>query len=44
MTPERELLVATRSLHKLRELRELIKLSGFQLVSLDEAGGPEKPC
>ena len=39
----RELLVATRSPHKLRELRELINVSGFQLVSLDEAGVPEAP-
>ncbi len=43
MTLGRELLVATRSPHKLRELRELIKPSGFQLVSLDEAGVPEDP-
>ncbi len=43
MTVRRELLVATRSPHKLRELRELINLSGFQLVSLDEAGVPEDP-
>jgi XTP/dITP diphosphohydrolase len=43
MTLGRELLVATRSPHKLRELRELINLSGFQLVSLDEAGVPENP-
>jgi XTP/dITP diphosphohydrolase len=43
MTLGRELLVATRSPHKLRELRELINVSGFQLVSLDEAGVPEAP-
>ena len=43
MTPVRELLVATRSPHKLRELRELINVPGFQLVSLDEAGVPENP-
>lgn len=43
MSLGRELLVATRSPHKLRELRELIKPSGFQLVSLDEAGVPEDP-
>jgi XTP/dITP diphosphohydrolase len=43
MSLARELLVATRSPHKLRELRDLINLSGFQLVSLDEAGVPENP-
>ncbi len=43
MTLGRELLVATRSSHKLRELRDLIDLAGCQLVSLDEAGVPENP-
>jgi XTP/dITP diphosphohydrolase len=39
----RRLLVATRSTHKLRELRELLALDDTQLVSLDElaiAGDP----
>lgn len=39
----RRLLVATRSTHKLRELRELLALDGTELVSLDElaiAGDP----
>jgi XTP/dITP diphosphohydrolase len=43
MSLGRELLVATRSPHKLCELRELIKLPRFQLVSLDEAGVSESP-
>lgn len=43
MTLGREILVATRSLHKLRELRGLIRLPGVRLVSLDEAGVPEDP-
>jgi XTP/dITP diphosphohydrolase len=34
----RRLLVATRSAHKLRELRELLDLPGTELVSLDELG------
>ena len=34
------LLVATRSAHKLRELRELLGPLGAQLVSLDDAGIP----
>jgi len=33
---DRRLLVATRSEHKLRELRELLRLEHAQLVSLDE--------
>jgi XTP/dITP diphosphohydrolase len=33
---DRRLLVATRSAHKLRELRELLALEGASLVSLDE--------
>ena len=32
----RRLLVATRSVHKLRELRELLELDRTELVSLDE--------
>ena len=36
----RTIVVATRSEHKLRELRELIALSGVRLIALDEAGCP----
>jgi XTP/dITP diphosphohydrolase len=32
------LVVATRSIHKLRELRELLHLDGVELVSLDDLG------
>ncbi|MEA2609027.1 MAG: XTP/dITP diphosphohydrolase [Chloroflexota bacterium] len=39
----RRLLVATRSVHKLRELRELLKLDGTDLVSLDDLGVPGDP-
>jgi XTP/dITP diphosphohydrolase len=35
---ERRLLVATRSAHKLRELREVLALGGTKLVSLDTLG------
>jgi XTP/dITP diphosphohydrolase len=35
---ERRLLVATRSVHKLRELRELLELDHSRLVSLDDLG------
>ncbi|MEP6638953.1 MAG: non-canonical purine NTP pyrophosphatase [Chloroflexota bacterium] len=35
---DRRLLVATRSAHKLRELRELLVLDGTELVSLDDLG------
>lgn len=35
---ERRLLVATRSIHKLRELRELLALDRTELVSLDDLG------
>ena len=35
---ERRLLVATRSIHKLRELRELLALDQTELVSLDDLG------
>ena len=34
----RRLLVATRSVHKLRELRELLDLDRTELVSLDDLG------
>jgi XTP/dITP diphosphohydrolase len=34
----RRLLIATRSEHKLRELRELLRLDGAELVSLEGAG------
>ncbi len=39
----RRLLVATRSAHKLRELRELLALDDVQLVSLEELGIPGDP-
>ena len=39
----RRLLVATRSVHKLRELRELLDLRQTDLVSLDEFGVPGDP-
>jgi XTP/dITP diphosphohydrolase len=35
---DRRLLVATRSVHKLRELRELLALDRTELVTLDELG------
>lgn len=37
------LLVATRSTHKLRELRELLKLAHGELVSLEDLGIPGDP-
>lgn len=37
------LLVATRSTHKLRELRELLQLERGELVSFDELGVPGDP-
>ena len=44
MSPERpRLLVATRSSHKLRELRELLSLERAELVSLEELGIPGEP-
>ena len=39
----RQLVVATRSVHKLRELRELLRPAGSVLVSLDELGVPGDP-
>ena len=39
----RRLLVATRSAHKLRELRELLALDVAELVSLDDLGLPGDP-
>jgi XTP/dITP diphosphohydrolase len=39
----RRLLVATRSNHKLRELRELLDLRQTDLVSLDDLGIPDDP-
>ena len=39
----RIVLVATRSSHKLRELRELLDLRRTDLVSLDDLGIPEDP-
>ena len=38
MRGPRRVLLATRSVHKLRELRDLLQLSTSQLVSLDESG------
>ena len=44
MSPERpRLLIATRSSHKLRELRELLSLDRAELVSLEELGIPGEP-
>jgi XTP/dITP diphosphohydrolase len=43
MSPPGVLLVATRSAHKLGELKELIGLPGTELLSLDEAGILEDP-
>lgn len=37
------LVVATRSEHKLRELRQLLRLDGVDLVSLDDLGIPGEP-
>ena len=42
MTPPR-LVIATRSEHKLRELRELLDIDGVELVSLDDLGVPGDP-
>jgi XTP/dITP diphosphohydrolase len=39
----RRLLVATRSTHKLRELRELLDLHRTDLLSLDDLGIPDDP-
>jgi XTP/dITP diphosphohydrolase len=39
----RRLLVATRSSHKLRELRELLDLRRTDLLSLDDLGIPDDP-
>ena len=39
----RRLLVATRSIHKLRELRELLDLRRTDLLSLDDLGIPDDP-
>ncbi|HEY7701339.1 MAG TPA: non-canonical purine NTP pyrophosphatase, partial [Candidatus Limnocylindrales bacterium] len=37
------LLVATRSEHKLRELRELLELRNGELITLDDAGVDGEP-
>ena len=37
------IVLATRSIHKLRELRELLALDRTELISLDEAGVPAGP-
>ena len=39
----RRLVIATRSEHKLRELRELLQLEHAELVSLDDLGAPGDP-
>ena len=39
----RRLLLATRSVHKIEELRELLDLSGVELVSPDDAGVEGEP-
>jgi XTP/dITP diphosphohydrolase len=39
----RQLVVATRSAHKLRELRGLLRLERSELVSLDDLGVPGEP-
>lgn len=41
--PRRQLVVATRSAHKLRELRELLHLEHTDLVSLDDLGVAGEP-
>ena len=44
VTPDRpRLVIATRSAHKLRELRELLDLRATELVSLDDLGVPGEP-
>ncbi len=42
-SPVRRVLVATRSPHKLAELRQLLDLPGVELVSLDDLGIPGDP-
>jgi XTP/dITP diphosphohydrolase len=39
----RRVVVATRSAHKLRELRELLDVPSLELVSLDDLGVPGEP-
>ena len=41
-TARPRLLVATRSRHKLGELRDLVRPANAQLISLDEAGIPDE--
>jgi XTP/dITP diphosphohydrolase len=41
--PGRRVVVATRSAHKLRELRSLLDIDGVELVSLDDLGIPGEP-
>ena len=43
VTGHPRLLVATRSVHKMRELRELLHLERAELVSLDQLGIPGDP-
>ena len=40
---DRRLLIASRSIHKLRELRELLALEDTELVSLDDVGVTGEP-
>jgi XTP/dITP diphosphohydrolase len=41
--PRSELLVATRSAGKIRELRAMFGAAGFRVISLDDADIPERP-
>ncbi len=43
MEARRRLVVATRSEHKLRELRDLLQRPGTELLSLDDLGVPGEP-
>lgn len=43
MASQRRLVVATRSAHKLRELRDLLRLPATELVSLDDLGVRGEP-
>ena len=43
MAAQPTVVVATRSAHKLRELRQLLRLGSASLVSLDELGVPGEP-
>jgi XTP/dITP diphosphohydrolase len=43
LAPRRRLVVATRSAHKLRELRDILQLAGTDFVSLDDVGVRGEP-